>query len=82
MSNLVIAEELNSKFKAVNKDTTIVSDKRSFFPENGDNRAISSIMRVIIAELISADANELLNALLDDNEKFHVPYRVYKYNTA
>jgi hypothetical protein len=27
MSNLVIAEELNSKSKAVNKDTTIVSDK-------------------------------------------------------
>jgi hypothetical protein len=35
-----------------------------------------------IAELISADASELLNALLDGNDKFHVLYRMYKYNAA
>jgi hypothetical protein len=31
----------------VNKDTTIISDLRSFFSENEDNRAINCIMRVM-----------------------------------
>ena len=47
MSNLVIAKRLNSNFKAVNKDTTIISDLRSFFSENENNRAINCIMRVM-----------------------------------
>ena len=35
-----------------------------------------------IAELISADASELLNALLDGKDKFQVLYRMYKFNVA
>ena len=35
-----------------------------------------------IAELISADASEMLNALLDGNDKFHVLNRMFKFNAA
>ena len=35
-----------------------------------------------IAELVSADACELISALVDDNPKFHKLYRMYNLNVA
>jgi len=35
-----------------------------------------------IAELVSADASELLSALIDENPKFHKLFNMYNLNVA
>ena len=47
MSNFTIAKQSSSNLEAVSKGTTIISDLRSFFSENENNRAINAIMRVM-----------------------------------
>lgn len=47
MSNFIIAKKQSSNLKAVSKDTNILSDLRSFFSKNDNNRAINSIMDVM-----------------------------------
>jgi hypothetical protein len=72
--------------------TGILSGAYELFTEaNGNSLELSAADKIWelildaileIAELISADASELLNALIDGNDKFHVLYRMFKINAA
>ncbi len=75
----------------MSKGTTIILDLRSFFSGNENNRAINVIMRVMECinirpgqyhngnrRDISADASELLSAVINGNPKFHKLYKMYK----
>jgi len=44
MSNLVVAKKPNANIKAKDKDTTIISDLRSFFSKSEENRALHCIV--------------------------------------